>query len=352
MRTWLSVAALLGLSLACCPARAGLYLPAKLYTSQGREAPKLGKGEVFVGGPWPLAPTPERYYRFQLQDSRNVGSKEPGAVEGPLRVRVRNLVKELEGKGSSLTLEETITLGGCYLLQDPTKVDRAVTLLVKAAETERGNFLVLANLASAYLLKRDYDPAGYWQQRVVLNFPRKYPGWTAEQLLFYKRAEQFQLKLIKSRAAESPQKRQAGGLDNLFQGVRFVGPEGKYLPGETDEKMTALLPPDALPLAEQLLLWMPHDERLLWLFAELVNAQGDVKLAYQVLNTLKNQSYRDKDFLAHWDALDAAVRPDTPPGPPAASGTLDWRQLGVGFGSGLLIGVLLMLQVRQWGRRS
>ena len=60
MKTWPSVAALLVLALASHPARAGLYLPAKLYTSQGREAPKLGKGEVFVGGPWPLARNSER----------------------------------------------------------------------------------------------------------------------------------------------------------------------------------------------------------------------------------------------------------------------------------------------------
>jgi hypothetical protein len=365
MKTWPSVAALLVLALASHPARAGLYLPAKLYTSQGREPPRLGKGEVFVGGPWPLASRPAPYYYTQLRPLQNVGATDRSAAKGDLSYRVEKLVAYLEQKGSGLSVEESITLGGCYLLQgEKEKIGRAVVLLGKAAGEARGNFLVLANLAKAYEMlplldkKPHLDEAVRWQSLAVDYFPRKYPGWTREQLLFYKRAEQYQLKLFKMRTREPSQPQGQIALDNLFPGVRFVGPDGKYVPDEIDERSAAELPPDALPLVEQLLLGSPSDVRLLWLFAELVNAQGDAKLASKVLTILKKLNVPSEELAAHEAVLSAAAKAEKDPAPPplasggGSGGLLDWRQLGVGFGSGLLIGVLLMLQMRQWGRRS
>ena len=63
-------------------------------------------------------------------------------------------------------------------------------------------------------------------------------------------------------------------LDNLFPRVRFVGPSGEYEPGLLAADQWTNLPADALTIVSQLVLWYPHDNRLYWLFAELLNTHS------------------------------------------------------------------------------
>src|SRR5262249_13029603 len=136
------------------PVRAGVYFPAD-------------------PTPWPL-PTSPKHFELLLGERQNVGSSDPQAIEksSPLRKRVEAMIKQLEPKRrSGLTLEETLNLSACYLLQ-PRKTDRqqdsrlpeAIVILEKANRDPRymrdpRHFMILANLATAYHLTDEYERA-------------------------------------------------------------------------------------------------------------------------------------------------------------------------------------------------
>jgi hypothetical protein len=68
--------------------------------------------------------------------------------------------------------------------------------------------------------------------------------------------------------------------------VLFIGPSGKYEAGTLAPEQADALPVDRIPLVTQLLFWMPMDGRLEWLLAVLLNAQGDVEWAVQIMDEL------------------------------------------------------------------
>jgi hypothetical protein len=65
--------------------------------------------------------------------------------------------------------------------------------------------------------------------------------------------------------------------------VRFVGENGLYVAAELAAAERKKLPPDALAIVQQLVLWHPQDARLYWLLGELYNADGDVGTAANIL---------------------------------------------------------------------
>ena len=69
-------------------------------------------------------------------------------------------------------------------------------------------------------------------------------------------------------------------LDALFPRVHFVGPSGQYESGMLAAEQWANMPADALTIVKQLVLWFPHDSRLKWLLAELLNAGNDIDGAW------------------------------------------------------------------------
>src|SRR5262249_22289765 len=66
--------------------------------------------------------------------------------------------------------------------------------------------------------------------------------------------------------------------DDLF-GVRYGADKGEYLPGKLAALELKKLPANAVPVAQQLALWLPADGPLLWQLAELANAHGDFRSA-------------------------------------------------------------------------
>ena len=70
--------------------------------------------------------------------------------------------------------------------------------------------------------------------------------------------------------------------------LRFVGPDGVYVAGDIDDKERKKLPPDAIAIVQQLVLWHPFDARLYWLLGELYNAEGDVETAFKILDECTN----------------------------------------------------------------
>lgn len=344
-------------SVAACPAaRAGLYLASKPTTWP-------------VSWPPPNNPDP---YLQELGELQSLVSDVKLVRERPFPTEVRKQITALEGRrrASPLSVEESITLGGYYLLQrNPNK---AIEVLTPALANEPKNFMVLANLANAYEGINESRRAIEFQKQVLSNWPARYAAWNAEQLWWYRRAEKYTLTLLELRNRERLTNAPQTTLDELFPAAPYARRQIKYLVGAIDLKARDRMPPDALPLVEQLLLWMPHDQRLRWQFGELLNARGEVKLAWTEFDQLSQAGFTSELFKEHRSALrDAGVptvraqatTPQTSELPPnlgglegAADSTQkpwlpDWRQLGVGFGSGLVVGMLLLLQFRQLTRR-
>ena len=100
----------------------------------------------------------------------------------------------------------------------------------------------------------------------------QYAGWNEARFKLYRRAETYLLKLIRLRSRERPPafgrpSPLGSDVEPLFEGgtpptrVHFVGDSGKYEAGSIARAEKAKLPPDAVEIVEQLLIWLPHDER-------------------------------------------------------------------------------------------
>jgi hypothetical protein len=203
-------------------------------------------------------------------------------------------------------------------------------------------------------------------------------------------------------------------LDALVPGVPCKGPSGEYAPGPVDPKSAQQIPPDASLLVAQVVLWLPFDDRLFWLLGEVANARdGDYNLAFQVLEELYKRPFSYPEVRRHHSVLDQArkianalyheskadqfrragqeqalaslvplhgmlppgVTPllasggwcltveklmtDPTPTPlaaaagsgPAPKPGTDWRQLGMAVLCGVVVGLFLSLQFRQFRRR-
>jgi tetratricopeptide (TPR) repeat protein len=208
---------------------------------------------------------------------------------------------------TGLSVEERLSLSA-YLIRIP-KIGRdkrpdyreAINILSPAQRDprERDNFLVYANLATAEFLDGQYQRARDYLADALRLWPTEWSrlskerrdwlvkmGWNEEQFKLRRRAETYFLKYIRLRAKERPP---AFGRPNLlgesivplFEGgdpptpVRFVGESGRYEAGKLAAAEQKKLPPDAVAIVEQLLIWLPHDDRLYWLLGELLNARGE-----------------------------------------------------------------------------
>jgi len=303
----------------------------------------------------------------------------------------------------AVSVVERADLGAIYIRLG--RPERAIAVLEaglkQTATDEPARFLLLANLAVAYQDINVLERAVEFQRQALAAWPERLPGWSKAELVWYRRVDRFYLTLLTERLRES---RQNDGRfvwtapDNLFPGVSFVGQGDKYRAGHMDPDQYDRLPPDAPHIVLILLLWQPFDERLLWLFAELLNSRGEVDNAYDIMdklvrvNTLTNiielrkhrlvlsegerelKAYRENlsslqsllGTLAStenpWPALavqEYLRRSPTEPKfngsiapPPDSKGALpDWRVVVVSFISGWLVAILVGLQWRELRRR-
>jgi tetratricopeptide (TPR) repeat protein len=323
--------------------------------------------------------------------------------------------------------DETRLNLGAYLIR-VGKYDAAGKVLNPLKFQDRKNFLAYSNLATADFLlgveKKDLrtlDNASVNLGAALSYWPKDYSklpeekrkwleriGWGEAQLKKFHRAEVYFQKLIRSR--RQPTKHPLGDdVDALFgepgKPVRFVGESGKYEAGKLAAAERAKLPPDALEIVEQLVLWMPQDMRLNWLLGELFNSQGDYEAALEIfkgigvtskyhhevwglfrykapgvtdLDTLGEIGSKNKPgyaplllehirvLLAHQEQQNAKLQPvqrdpqpppqhgKTPTKPPETVGDdslIDVRTLGVGFGIGLVVAFLGFWQYHEVRRR-
>jgi hypothetical protein len=225
----------------------------------------------------------------------------------PLYVKRRDeLLAKQQNEG--LTLDDRIELSGVYLrLNEP----KGAIKLLEAAE-EKDHFLVLTHLATAYHQLNDpllWERAISYQQRALQVWPGVSRRWNLEQLTWYRRAEQYYLLLLRLRQQETQARKQSWDtVDALFPRLRFESPDGHYEVGGPSRHSTLPTedaPPDALAVVGQLLYWLPFDNRLTWLYGELLNQSGDAVGAHKALQEIVEvRKERVRPIVNHYRELD------------------------------------------------
>lgn len=211
-------------------------------------------------------------------------------------------VRELEDKGrrGTLTVDDRIDLGACYIrlsTPDAPRYEAAIRVLEAAASGKSPNFLALSNLATAYHLSGQPERAIHYLRQSLAAWPRgrgmegMYAGMTRLQLIWFYRVERYYLTLLEARQRETLEAAREPGrrpetIDALFPGFRLGGPAERYIAGEAPLEQMTELPSDARAIVIQLVLWLPFDNRLYWLLGELLNAAGLYVPAYTVLDDL------------------------------------------------------------------
>ena len=157
-------------------------------------------------------------------------------------LRGRLLLSFVATSAVTLVVAAAITLGP---LQSRLRT-QSETALQKATEDTRYDFgQVLERTANPRKGESDLEQAAQCLQLAVKLAPGK-----------LQKAEEYHLKLVRLRQKN----KKADVLDDLF-GVRYVDDKGGYTPGKLAAAEKKKLPAAAVPIVQQLGLWLPGDGR-------------------------------------------------------------------------------------------
>src|SRR5262249_19700703 len=127
---------------------------------------------------------------------------------------------------------------------------------------------------------------------------------------------------------------------------------GEYEPGKLAAAEREKLPKDAVAQVQQLVIWLPHDTRLYWLYGELLNAEGDVKAARDVFaECVDTRRYNAKALLEHRQILNSAAEETTADDAKVSWLPEQWQLYLVGGAAAGLVLALVYFQVRELRRR-
>jgi hypothetical protein len=307
--------AVLGLLLALVPpARAGIYSPDEPFVFE-IDADGYAKPVQYAGG-----------FDILFANLREVATAPqlPGAPMNRSRQEVlaRVIVTGVKGV-SALTAEELA--GFTADLIRLNRYDEVLNILQPLArDRTRGGFLVFAHLARAHAGRGEWREAADQQQMAIRHteFPASFARLSRAQLTWLKRVErEYYLPFLSHRADDARRGRVSGlreDLDALFPAaippkrptdpVRFVGESGQYAAGRIAAAEKQKLPPDAIAIVQQLVLWHPQDTRLYWLLGELYNADGDVETAAKILDKITfDMGYSNPIVIEHRRVLKSAA---------------------------------------------
>jgi hypothetical protein len=260
------------------------------------------------------------------------------------------------------------------------RAGEAVNLLRPRTRDRVPDFAALMNLAHGHASRGEWEDAirAHGQALFDAEPPSQLPGATPEQTRWLLRVERdyyrrwLQLRQREAAAREPTEEQDVYPLFPAADGqpVRFVNDQGVYEPGKLAAAEKAKLPPDAIAIVQQMLLWSPDDTRMLWLLGELYAAKGEVLPADDVFdqctwgrgftNRKKLMDHRHVVRVAADKArkempADVPLLADVPPDQPPPDGDrfLPSRDKVIAIGAvfGLVAVVLLALQFRAIGRR-
>jgi hypothetical protein len=213
--------------------------------------------------------------------------------ESPIRKRYEAEAEKLAklSQKRQLSADEAADLGALYLRLGETA--RAIEVLRSAQRDHPKHYHLAANLGTAWQMQGDLRQAAVALELASRLAPAK-----------LREAEQLHLKLVRLRAR---QPRDAQDLDDLF-GVQYIGPSGKFQPGQLAETQRERLPNNAIALVQQLALWLPADGRLLWQLGELAGANGDAATAAAIMDGCVTEfGLRNEELRQHRRAYRAAA---------------------------------------------
>src|SRR5262249_30870073 len=148
------------------------------------------------------------------------------------------------------------------------RANLALAMYLSLPEPDRYRALQYADDALAAWPK-EWDAVGPDERNLLEN----QMNWTKEKVKHYRQCETAFRDLLRLRLGEYQRKvvEKNQAVDALFgpskAPVRLVADSGKFEPGELAKAEREKLPPDALKIVQQLVLWMPDDPRLQWLLA-------------------------------------------------------------------------------------
>jgi tetratricopeptide (TPR) repeat protein len=358
-------------------ATAGLYNP--LEPDEGKMA--VTPREVFVD------------FRGLINSLRSISLRDV-QFDNPLRRRYVLIAELARGHGSAkLSLEQKIALSATYLRR--SQPDQALQLLQELEKQEPDNILVLSNLATAYQHVGELDRASETMKHLLKDaWPDQWTdlkdserqflehnGWHQALYERNRRIETFYAKLLRQRAREKlkPHGLKDEKLDALFDDgksppapLQYVGASGRFEPGRIAAAEKAKLPRDAADIVQQLLVWLPEDNRLYWQLGEIYNAAGspdDMRTAYALFDDLvdlQKRQYRPTELVEHWRLLEdrvAALPSDSRVSDlekeldkaeekkEEAPLAFDWRSFLIAFGFGAVVALFLHWQIQEIRRR-
>lgn len=219
-------------------------------------------------------------------------------------------IRERKQKGvDNLSLDEKIALSSDLLRfrQNDVLRNEAIDLLQPLTRRPPAGqaFFILMNQSHAYVLRGEFKAAYDLAYSALTDYgyPRAIYDLSAEELRWYEGMERnYYLPFLRHRQTETSLRKASlqDGLDPLFPSpargkvdpVRFENAQGEYQVGGIAPAELAKLPPDAIAIVQQMILWNPSDSRLVWQLAELYNAVGDLRASTRFfemcVNELKN----------------------------------------------------------------
>ncbi|MEZ6143243.1 MAG: hypothetical protein R3B84_21975 [Zavarzinella sp.] len=220
----------------------------------------------------------------------------------PLNQKYTQRVQELSREPiSKLTSDELAELTASLLrLNRPNEV--LSKLQVISRDPRKGDYLVYNHMAHAFYMRGADELIHAYRHQMItktLPFPKKFGRLSEKELAWLKRVElDYYLPWMGYRADEvrrSPGLRDISKdqIDPIFptapplkntEPVQFIDENGGYSAGKIAPQEMAKLPPDAIAIVQQMLMWHPSDPRLCWLLAELYNAHGQVETALKMMD--------------------------------------------------------------------
>lgn len=232
--------------------------------------------------------------------------KKTDNLESEEAKRLLESIRDREKRIARLNPQEQIALwiDMLRLRTDEAHRVRVVNELQKLRLPPEGmEFLVYTHLAHAHMVNGSFQEAAVADDSAIndFTFPKQMLGLSKAQLDWYRRLEKdYNLPFLRNRNEEALRKgKLIDELDPIFPGrkpgkmippVHFVGESGAHEAGSIAAAEKAKLPPDAIAIVQQLILWKPDDGRLWWLLAELYNAAGDLKSSAHVFKLCEEET--------------------------------------------------------------
>jgi hypothetical protein len=258
-------------------------------------------------------------------------------------------------------------------LQGDDLAAHTAALLRYNAPLQAINLLDRGRVGRSYALKANrthaFATGGQWADAVT-NLPDEpeapptpTAGTTPEQFRWQRGIDHSAyLRWLNLRVVETDPKTKPP-VSELVPDLLFEAADGKPIRYWESAEEAAKLPADAVAVVQQLLLWAPGDDRLLWTLAEVYFAKGrvrDAHSAYRMLASDEGRKFQGPRLLGQQvnrvaEQFAKLPKEDAPPPPPPPGGlfdVIDPLTFGITVGVFALVAVaLLVLQIRSVVRR-